>query len=205
MSITEYTQNINKGEEVFVSMNTLIEQIAGKEISAGSAVYKEIHEVKDKNEPLIAELNTGYRKPQDVLSYLEKITGKKVDSTVTVSLPFYTDFGKHITLGKNIFINQNVTFVDLGGIVIEDNVLIGPMSRIITVNHLIDPKKRRGLNVQTVRIKKNAWLGANVTILPGVTVGENSIIAADSTVTKDIPENVIVAGSPAKIIKQIES
>lgn len=96
-----------------------------------------------------------------------------------------------------------MTLVDLGGIFIEDHVLIGPMSRIITVNHLVDPSQRRGLEVQAVRIKKNAWIGANVTVLPGVTIGENSIVAADSTVTKDVPANVIVAGTPAKVIKLI--
>lgn len=182
---------------------TLIEKIRGKEIQADSAIFKEIHLVKDKNEPLVAELNTGYHSPKERLSYLEKMTGRPIDSSVTVSLPFYTDFGKHITFGKDIFINQNVTFVDLGGIIIEDHVLIGPMTRLITVNHLIDPDKRRGLSVQPVVIKKNVWIGANVTVLPGVTIGENSIVAADSTVTKDVPDNVVVAGTPARVIKYI--
>lgn len=93
--------------------------------------------------------------------------------------------------------------VDLGGIVIEDHVLIGPMCRIITVNHLIDPTKRRGLSVAAVKIEENAWLGANVTVLPSVTIGKNAVVAADSTVTKDVPDNVIVAGTPAKVIKEI--
>lgn len=118
-------------------------------------------------------------------------------------MPFYTDFGKHISFGKDIFINQNVTFVDLGGIYLENNVLIGPGSRLLTVNHLVDPLKRRGLLVESIRIKENAWIGANVTILPRVTVGKNTIIAADATVTKDVPDNVIVAGTPARIIKEI--
>ncbi|WP_409022221.1 DapH/DapD/GlmU-related protein [Dellaglioa sp. P0083] len=181
----------------------LLEKIVGKEILPDSTMFKKIHIIKNTNDKLLAELNTGYHTPKEIQSYLKAITDKKIDSTVSISLPFYTDFGKHISFGKNIFINQNVTFIDLGGIVIEDDVLIGPMSRIITVNHLTDPKKRRGLLVQPVRIKRNVWVGANVTILPGVTIGENSIIAADSTVTKDIPENCIVAGTPAKVIKKI--
>ena len=82
--------------------------------------------------------------------------------------------------------------------------MIGPMCRIITVNHLVEPKRRRGISVSSVKIEENAWLGANVTVLPGVTVGKNSIVAADSTVTKDVPENVIVAGTPAKIVKEIK-
>lgn len=186
-----------------MSNYSLLEKIQNQEIVADSLFYEEIHLIKQKNESLVAELNTGYRTNQERLTYLEKITDTEIDSSVTVSQPFYTDFGYHISLGKNIFINQNVTFVDLGGITIEDHVLIGPMTRIITVNHLLDPVKRRGLEVKPVRIKKNAWIGANVTILPGVTVGENAVVAADSTVTRDVPDNTIVAGSPAKVKKSL--
>ncbi|MGX7205562.1 DapH/DapD/GlmU-related protein [Enterococcus pingfangensis] len=181
----------------------LLTAIQGIEILPGSAIYDEIHTLKANNEQLVMKMNGSYYDPEKIRMYLEKIAGRPIDKSVIVSQPFYTDFGKHITLGKDIFINQNVTFVDLGGITLEDHVLIGPMCRIITVNHLVDPKKRRGLSVAAVRIKENAWLGANVTILPGVTVGKNAIIAADATVTHDVPDNVIVAGSPAKIIKEI--
>lgn len=184
---------------------SLLEQISNKEILADSELFKEIHRIKHQNEGIIAEMNTGYHDAVETLQYFEAITGKKLDSTVTVSLPFYTDFGAHIMLGKNVFINQNVTFVDLGGIVIEEDVLIGPMSRLITVNHLLDPQKRRGLLTKPITIKKNAWIGANVTILPGVTIGKDSVIAADSTVTTDIPEGVIAAGTPARVIKQLIS
>lgn len=133
------------------------------------------------------------------------ITGQDIDESVVISLPFYTDFGCHISFGKDIFINQNVTFVDLGGITIEDKVLIGPGCRLVTVNHIEDPAKRRGLMIQPVTLKENAWLGANVTVLPGVTIGRNSIVAADSTVTKDVPDNVIVAGTPAKVMREVKS
>lgn len=181
----------------------LLAKIQGLEILPGSLIYDEIHEQKDNNEQLVMQMNQSYHTAEDIRNFLAEITGKSIDDSVTISQPFYTDFGKHISFGKNIFINQNVTFVDLGGIVIEDHVLIGPMCRIISVNHIIDPAKRRGISVASVQIKENAWLGANVTILPGVTVGKNAIVAADSTVTKDVPANVIVAGSPAKIIKEI--
>ncbi|MDT2597322.1 DapH/DapD/GlmU-related protein [Enterococcus dongliensis] len=181
----------------------LLEKIQGIEILPGSAIYDEIHLLKANNEQLLMKMNGEYHSPKEIRMYLEEITGKILDESVEVSQPFYTDFGKHTSFGKHIFINQNVTFVDLGGIEIEDHVLIGPMCRIITVNHLVDPKKRRGLSVAAVKIKENAWLGANVTILPGVTVGKNAIVAADATVTKDVPDNVIVAGSPATIIKEI--
>ncbi|MBC1492470.1 sugar O-acetyltransferase [Listeria booriae] len=179
-------------------------KLIGKDVLKDSALYQEIHLVKQNNEQLIIELNTQYHTKEKILRYLEEITGKAVDSSVDISLPFYSDFGKHITFGKNIFINQNVTFVDLGGIVIEDEVLIGPGATLITVNHLLNPENRRGLRVAPICIKKNAWIGANATILPGITVGENSVVAASAIVTKDVPDNVIVAGVPAKQISNIE-
>lgn len=94
-------------------------------------------------------------------------------------------------------------FVDLGGIEVEDNVLIGPDVKILSVNHPLDPKNRRGVILKTVKIKRNAWLGAGVTVCPGVTIGENSVIGAGSVVTKDVPSNTVYAGVPAKFIKDI--
>ncbi|MEI5993625.1 DapH/DapD/GlmU-related protein [Candidatus Enterococcus mansonii] len=187
-----------------MSVSDLQKEMVGKDILKDSPLYRDIHLVKQKNEQLMMELNTQYRTNEEVRAWMRKITGQTIDESVVISQPFYSDFGKHIIFGKNIFINKQVTFVDLGGIVIEDDVLIGPDSRLVTVNHLMNPEKRRGIRVAPIHIKKNAWLGANVTVLPGVTIGENSIVAADSTVTKNVPDNVIVAGSPAKKLKEIE-
>lgn len=184
-------------------MKDLLQRIVQKEILKDSPIFDEIHIQKAANERLVMELNTGYHSPEEVIKALEEITGESIDASVTISLPFYTDFGRHISFGKDIFLNQNVTFVDLGGIFLENNVLIGPGARLLTVNHIVDPAKRRGIVVDSIRIKDNAWIGANATILPGVTVGKNAIVAADSTVTKDVPDNVIVAGTPARIIKEI--
>lgn len=181
----------------------LLRKIVNQKIVPGSKEYEEIHLLKKENDRRVMKLNSQYRESKEINHFLSQITEQTIDESVNICLPFYTDFGKHITFGKHIFVNQNVTFVDLGGIIIEDNVLIGPMSRLVTVNHLIHPKERRGLYVQPIHIKKNVWLGTNVTVLPGVTIGENSIISADATVTKDVPANVIMAGTPAKILKRI--
>ncbi|MDO4903046.1 MAG: sugar O-acetyltransferase, partial [Limosilactobacillus sp.] len=140
----------------------------------------------------------------EVLEILGKVIGQKIDSSVEVRIPFFTDYGRNIKLGKNIFINSGVMFTDLGGIEIEDNVLIGPKANIISVNHPLDPAKRRGLEFKPVKIKRNAWIGANATIVPGVTVGENAVVGAGAVVTKDVPDNTVVAGVPAKVIKTIE-
>lgn len=140
----------------------------------------------------------------DMRDRLSEIIGSKIDSSTTVFVPFHTNFGKHIKLGKNVFINHACSFLDLGGISIEDDVLIGPRVNLTTENHPVDPAKRKFLDLKSILIKRNAWIGAGATILPGVTVGENSIVAAGAVVTKDVPANTIVGGVPAKIIKRLD-
>ena len=134
---------------------------------------------------------------------LSKIIGSSIDSSTIVFVPFHTNFGKHIRLGKNVFINHGCSFLDLGGIIIEDDVLIGPKVNIITENHPIDPANRESLDLAKVVIKQNAWIGAGATVLPGVTIGQNSIVAAGAVVTKNVPDNTIVGGIPAQFIKNI--
>jgi acetyltransferase-like isoleucine patch superfamily enzyme len=153
------------------------------------------------------KLSVGLNASTDIEQIREKLSeiiGQQIDSSTTVFVPFHTNFGRHIKLGKNVFINHGCTFLDLGGIVIEDDTLIGPQVNIVTENHPIDPTKRKMLDLKSVFIKRNVWIGANATILPGVTVGENSIIAAGAVVTKDVPPNTIVAGVPARIVKEIK-
>jgi acetyltransferase-like isoleucine patch superfamily enzyme len=135
---------------------------------------------------------------------LSEIIGSEIDTSTTVFVPFHTNFGKHIKLGKNVFINHACSFLDLGGITIKDDVLIGPRVNLTTENHPVDPSKRKHLDLKSILIKRNAWVGAGATILPGVIIGENSIVAAGAVVTKDVPDNCIVGGIPAKIIKVIE-
>ena len=135
---------------------------------------------------------------------LSEIIGSEIDKSTTVFVPFHTNFGKHIKIGKNVFINHACSFLDLGGITIEDDVLIGPRVNLTTENHPVDSAKRKDLDLKSILIKRNAWIGAGATILPGVTVGENSIVAAGAVVNKDVPANSIVGGIPAKHIKVIE-
>lgn len=134
---------------------------------------------------------------------LGAIMGNSIDETTTVFVPFYTNFGRHTRLGKRVFINHACSFLDLGGITIEDDVQIGPRCNLVTENHPVDPAQRKNLDLKSIRIKRNAWLGAGVTILPGVTVGENSIVAAGAVVNKDVPDNTIFGGIPAKLIRVI--
>ena len=140
--------------------------------------------------------------PEEIKQILSKILDKELQD-VTVFTPLYINCGKHITIGKNVFINFDCTFLALGGITIEDDVLIGPKVSLITENHPLDPQERKGLTGKPILIKKNAWIGANATILPGVTIGENAVVAAGAVVSKDVPDNTIVGGIPAKFIKNV--
>lgn len=151
---------------------------------------------------LLNQMNNAV-KPEEITQILSRILDKELQE-VTVFTPLYINCGKHITIGKNVFINFDCTFLGLGGITIEDDVLIGPKVSLITENHPLNPEERKGLTGKPILIKKNAWIGANATILPGVTIGENAVVAAGAVVSKDVPDNTIVGGIPAKFIKNIQ-
>ena len=141
--------------------------------------------------------------PSEIRSILSEITNSEIDKSTTVFTPIHINYGKNTKIGKNVFINFDCTFLDLGGITIEDNVLIAPRVNIISEGHPISGQNRQSLVPGAVRIKKNAWIGTAATILSGVTIGENSIVAAGAVVTKNVPANTIVGGVPAKVIKAI--
>jgi acetyltransferase-like isoleucine patch superfamily enzyme len=140
---------------------------------------------------------------KEINNIFSELIGKKVDDTFFIIPPFYSDFGENINIGKDVFVNHACTFMDRGGITLEDNVLIGPKVNLITTNHPLDPAERRATISHPIIIKKGAWIGAGATVLPGVTIGENSVVAAGAVVPKDVPDNTIVGGVPARIIKSI--
>lgn len=134
---------------------------------------------------------------------LSEIIGEPIDETTRIFVPFQTNFGRLIWIGRNVFINHACSFLDLGGITIGDDVLIGPRVNLVTENHPLDPADRQTLLLSPIYIKRNAWIGAGATILPGITIGENSVVAAGSVVRTDVPPNTVVAGVPAKIIRRL--
>jgi acetyltransferase-like isoleucine patch superfamily enzyme len=175
---------------------------AGEPIGLNDPEYFKINEVVGHTIELSQKLNTANGIDQ-IRHYLSEITGTKIDDSTTIFSPFYTNFGKFIKIGKNVFINHACSFLDMGGITIEDEVLIGPKVNLITENHPLDPGDRRALLTKPIVIKRRAWIGAGVTILPGVTIGENAVLAAGAVVSRDVPDNTVVAGVPAKHIKHI--
>jgi acetyltransferase-like isoleucine patch superfamily enzyme len=165
--------------------------------------YK-MREASFATKKLLVQMNNA-TEPEEIRSFLSQITGTEIDESVTVFTPLHINYGKHTKIGKNVFINFDCVFLDLGGITIEDNVLIAPKVSLLTEGHPTAIEDRHSLIPKPIHIKKNAWIGANATILQGVTIGENAIVAAGSVVSKDVPDNTIVGGTPAKIIKEINS
>ncbi|MDC7995483.1 sugar O-acetyltransferase [Altibacter sp. HG106] len=153
---------------------------------------------------LLRQLNAAFD-AGEIRQLLAAITGAEIDSSTALFPPIYINYGKNTRIGKKVFINFNCTFLDLGGITIEDEVLIAPNVRLLSEGHPIEPENRHSLIPKPIHIKRNAWIGADATILQGVTVGENSIVAAGSVVSDDVPDNTVVGGIPAKVLREIPS
>lgn len=150
------------------------------------------------------ELNTSYHSQEEVVGIFSRLTGKQVDPSFVCYPPFYTNFGKNMTIGKNVFFNMGCTFQDRGGIHIGDNAMIGTNVTIATLNHGLAPDERDTTHASPVHIAENAWIGSKATILPGVTIGKNAVVAAGAVVTESVKPNTVVGGVPAKKIKEIE-
>jgi acetyltransferase-like isoleucine patch superfamily enzyme len=145
-----------------------------------------------------------YNDADQVRALFSELIGKPVDDSFLLIPPFYTTGGTEISVGRNVFINQNCTFYDLGGLHIADEVMIGPNVSLITSGHPIEPSRRRaGVVARPIVIERNVWIAAGATIIGGVTVGENSVVAAGAIVTRDVPPNTLVGGNPARVIRSI--
>ncbi|MDN5758305.1 MAG: sugar O-acetyltransferase [Tomitella sp.] len=187
-----------------MELTDLLEALnAGRTITGGSPLHEVMHRASQDALSITAELNSGYYEPERVNELLADLIGTPVDETVTVLPPLRSDFGKNITLGKRIFINSGCTFQDQGGVTIGDDCLIGHNTVVATLNHDLDPRRRADMHPEPVVIGRNVWIGSNTTILPGVTIGDDAVVAAASVVTKDVPEKAIVVGSPAKVVRSV--
>jgi acetyltransferase-like isoleucine patch superfamily enzyme len=179
-------------------------ELAGEVISLDDPEYPQIYAIIRKAIRITSELNAMVVEDNEQVNRVfSELINKPVDATFFFIPPFYTDFGHNIRIGRNVFVNHACTFMDRGGITLEDNVLVGPKVNLITTNHPTEPGQRRSTISQPIVLRQGAWIGANVTVMPGVTIGENAIVGAGAVVTKDVPANTIVAGVPARIVKHL--
>ena len=174
---------------------------SGKPVVGGGDVHMMFHQLSQEALKITAEINGKYHTPEQLHDLLEQLWGREVPKTVGLFPPFHTDCGKNTVVGEHVFINMGCKFQDQGGITIDDGVMIGPNVRIVTDNH--DFTNRMVLRCKPVHICRNVWIGVGAIILPGVTIGENAVIAAGAVVTKDVAPNTIVGGNPAKFIKNL--
>lgn len=175
----------------------------GQAVQGGSEAHLFMHSVSQEALRLTAEINSRYHKPEELRALFSQLTGKPVDESFGLFPPFYTDCGKNIHIGKHVFINMGCKFQDQGGIFIGDGALIGHNVVLATLNHAKSPNDRGTMIPAPIHIGKNVWIGANATVLPGVTIGDGAIVAAGAVVTRDVPENAIVGGTPAKVMRYL--
>ncbi len=187
-----------------IDLKEFYRQMAEGEMISGD-MLKFFHVLSQEALKITMELNNKYHTSDEIIQLFSKLTGKKIDKSFRLFPPFYTDCGKNISIGKNVFINSCCKFQDQGGIIIGNGVLIGHNVTLATLNHDERPAFRQNIYPKPIKIGNNVWIGSNATILQSVTIGDGAIIGANAVVTKDIPENTIAAGVPAKIIRKVNT
>ena len=175
----------------------------GERLNVNSPEFSELEPVLQKGVNILKKFNTEQNTDQERRELLAQLFDQEIAPSTTIMPPFNVDFANQVTIGKDVYINKDVSFVALGSIHLEDGVLIAAKASIVSINHVEKPSERQDLLPKAVHIKENAWIGAGAIVLPGVTVGKNAIVGAGAIVTRDVPDDTVVAGSPAKEIRKI--
>lgn len=161
--------------------------------------FKEASAEMIRARTLCAKANAKLPDDPTYVQELEELFGRDL-SDVRILTPFICDFGNRVKFGKNVFINHSAILSASGGIEFEDGVSVAPGVRIATINHDFN-NRHTVYTYGKVTIKKNAWIGMNVTICPGVTIGKYAVVGAGAVVTHDIPDYAVAVGVPSKVIK----
>lgn len=177
---------------------------AGRTVVGGSAEHEFMHGVSQEAIRICMEINNRYHTPAELRALMAELTGRPVDAGFTLFPPFNSDCGKNIHLGRDVFVNAGCKFQDQGGIYLGDRVLVGQNVVLATLNHGMDPAHRGDLIPAPIHIGNDVWIGANATVLPGVTIGDGAVVAAGAVVTRDVEPLTVVGGVPARPLKRIE-
>jgi len=176
---------------------------SGRTVTAGSVVHETMHRLSQEAIRITLDINTNYHTHDEIIRLMTELTGREVHESFGLFPPFNTDCGKNLHFGRRVFINSGCKFQDQGGITIGDDVLIGHNVVIATLNHSMDPDRRGDMEPKPVRIGNKVWVGANATILPGVTIGDGVVIAAGAVVNKNVAPATVVGGVPARFIRSV--
>lgn len=172
-------------------------------IAAGSPAHEFMHKAADEARKTTALINGAYRTDEELRALMSRLVGYKVDDGFRLFPPVYTDFGKNIKIGKDVFVNSGCCFQDQGGVTLGDGCLVGHNVVFATLDHDKRPGRRGDMTAAPIVVGKDVWIGAHATILKGVTIGDGAIVAAGAVVTRDVPPNTIAAGVPARVVKTI--
>ena len=205
LNIINNTNSVDSDQKQLISDEEFIKIMNSQErIIGGSDIHLKMYSLSNRAMQITDQINNKYNTPQEIRKLMSELIGQELDEGFGLFPPFYTDCGRNIHIEKKVFINSGCKFQDQGGVYIGENSLIGHNVILATLNHDMDPYHRADLHPKPIHIGKRVWIGSGSMILPGITIGDNSIVGAGSVVTKDVPPNVIVAGNPAKFIKNIE-
>lgn len=188
-----------------MTLQEFLKHTADRKPLRGPEIGRFMNEMSDEARRITCQMNNAYHTPDEIRELLTQLTGHPVPDTVRVFPPLYADFGKNIHLGENVFINDCCHFQDHGGITLGDGCQIGHGVVFATLNHGLAPADRQTTYPAPIVLGRNVWVGANATILQGVTIGDNAVVAAGAVVTKDVAANTVVGGVPARLIHVIET
>lgn len=188
-----------------MTLKEFLQHTADRKPLCGAEIGQLMNEMSDEARRITCQMNNAYHTQDEIRELLAQLTGEPVPATVRVFPPLYADFGKNIHLGENVFINDCCHFQDHGGVTLGDGCQIGHGVVFATLNHGLAPQDRHTTYPAPIVLGRNVWVGANATILQGVTIGDNAVVAAGAVVTKDVAANTVVGGVPARLIRVIET
>lgn len=186
-----------------MELNDFIAYVETGVLLESKEIHQFMHQMGDEARRITFQLNSSYHTQEEIRQLLSQLFGYEVPASLNVFPALYSDFGKNIHVGENVFINACCHFQDHGGVYIGDGCQIGHNVVFATLNHCVEPEKRGITYPAPIHLGKNVWVGSNATLLQGIHIGDNAIVGAGAVVTKDVAPNTIVAGVPARPVKKL--